>query len=119
MSNGASSVPEPIVKIDNHTDAFATIVTIEFGDILGDLADTVRPMWMYRHCFVLNLLFVQSNLVIFYHLRRCIMWILIPYSVQTLQTASLRNLGLNIRRAKVQAGQTGSVHKFFITDARK
>lgn len=73
VSNGASSVPEPIVKIDNHTDPFATIVTIEFGDILGDLADT---------------------------------------------TASLRNLGLNIRRAKVQAGETGTVHKFFITDAR-
>ena len=44
VSNGASSVPKPIVKIDNHTDPFATIVTIEFGDILGDLADTVRPV---------------------------------------------------------------------------
>lgn len=58
VSNGASSVPEPIVKIDNHTDAFATIVTIEFGDILGDLADTVRPMWMRHHCFVLQLLLI-------------------------------------------------------------
>ncbi len=33
--------PTPVVKIDNMSDAFATIVSIEFGDRLGELLDTV------------------------------------------------------------------------------
>lgn len=76
-SNGTSAggVPEPIVKIDNHTDTFATIVTVEFGDRLGELLDTI---------------------------------------------AALKNLGLNIRRAKLKGGEGGSggKHKFYITDGR-
>lgn len=75
-SNGASAaVPEPVVKIDNHSDPFATVVTVEFGDRLGELLDTVN---------------------------------------------SLKNLGLNIRRAKLKSGEagTGGEHKFFITDGR-
>ncbi len=41
-SNGAkAAVPEPVVKIDNHSDPFATVVTVEFGDRLGELLDTV------------------------------------------------------------------------------
>jgi hypothetical protein len=32
----------PVVKIDNRSDPFATIVTVEFGDRLGELLDTVR-----------------------------------------------------------------------------
>jgi UTP:GlnB (protein PII) uridylyltransferase len=72
-SNGAiQAIPEPVVKIDNQTDPFATIVTIEFGDRLGELLDTVN---------------------------------------------SLKNLGLNIRRAKLGAC-AGGEHKFYITDAR-
>lgn len=35
-----------------------------------------------------------------------------------MQTESLKNLGLNIRRAKLSSGDKGAVHKFFITDAR-
>ena len=34
--------PIPVVKIDNRADNFATVVTIEFGDQLGELLDTVR-----------------------------------------------------------------------------
>lgn len=53
-TNGASSsaVPEPVVKIDNETDPFATIVSIEFGDRLGELLDTVGPAagWLARCC---------------------------------------------------------------------
>ena len=42
-SNGATAaVPAPVVKIDNQTDAFSTVVTVEFGDKLGELVDTVR-----------------------------------------------------------------------------
>lgn len=43
QSNGtpAAAVPEPVVKIDNETDPFATVVTIEFGNRLGELLDTV------------------------------------------------------------------------------
>ena len=32
----------PVVKIDNKSDAFATVVSIQFGDQLGELLDTVR-----------------------------------------------------------------------------
>lgn len=39
--NGASNLPEPVVKIDNEADPFATVVTIEYGDRLGELLDTV------------------------------------------------------------------------------
>ena len=38
------------------------------------------------------------------------------------QVAALKNIGLNIRRAKLQAGAAtggGGSHKFYITDARK
>ena len=34
--------PVPIVKIDNKSDNFATVVSLEFGDELGELLDTVR-----------------------------------------------------------------------------
>lgn len=34
----------PVVKIDNRSDAFATIVSVEFGDRLGELLDTVRGL---------------------------------------------------------------------------
>ena len=70
-SAAAAAVPEPVVKIDNESDPFATIVSIEFGDRLGELLDTV---------------------------------------------ASLKALGLNIRRAKLKAA-TG-LHKFYVTDGR-
>ena len=41
--NGAvAAVPEPKVRIDNESDPFATVVTIEYGDMLGELLDTVR-----------------------------------------------------------------------------
>ncbi len=35
-----------------------------------------------------------------------------------LQTAALRNLGLNIRRAKLKTKNGIAIHKFFLTDAR-
>eukprot|EP00879_Flechtneria_rotunda_P010773 GHRR01011257.1.p1 GENE.GHRR01011257.1~~GHRR01011257.1.p1 ORF type:complete len:278 (+),score=74.67 GHRR01011257.1:309-1142(+) len=38
------SGPVPIVKIDNKSDPFATKVTVEFGDKLGELLDTVRAL---------------------------------------------------------------------------
>ena len=34
-------MPEPVVKIDNEKDPFATIVSIQYGDRLGELLDTV------------------------------------------------------------------------------
>jgi hypothetical protein len=37
-------VPEPVVKIDNESDPFATIVSIEYGDRLGELLDTVSAL---------------------------------------------------------------------------
>lgn len=41
--NSASVVlPKPVIKIDNSTDPFATVVKVEFGDRLGELLDTVR-----------------------------------------------------------------------------
>lgn len=35
------SDPPVVVKIDNESDPFATVVTVEFGDRLGELLDTV------------------------------------------------------------------------------
>ena len=35
-------VPDPVIKIDNHTDPYHTIVSITYGDRLGELLDTVR-----------------------------------------------------------------------------
>ena len=45
-SNGATGVstldaPKPAVQIDNQTDPFSTIVSIQYGDRLGELLDTV------------------------------------------------------------------------------
>lgn len=34
-------VPTPIVKIDNKVDNFATVLSVEFGNELGELLDTV------------------------------------------------------------------------------
>lgn len=44
----ASSVdvkqPTPVVKIDNQSDTFATIVSIQYGDRLGELLETVSAL---------------------------------------------------------------------------
>eukprot|EP01026_Neomeris_dumetosa_P001608 TRINITY_DN103_c0_g1_i1.p1 TRINITY_DN103_c0_g1~~TRINITY_DN103_c0_g1_i1.p1 ORF type:complete len:329 (-),score=29.67 TRINITY_DN103_c0_g1_i1:147-1079(-) len=73
MTDGtAEDVPKPVVIIDNHSDPFATIVKIQFGDRLGELLDTM---------------------------------------------GALRNLGLNIVRAKIESGDIYSKNKFYITDA--
>jgi len=67
------SVPTPVVKIDNFSDPFATKVSVEFGDRLGELLDTIT---------------------------------------------SLKNLGLNIRRAKLDQTTSGANRNtFYITDA--
>lgn len=36
------------MRIDNHTDPFATIVSVKFGDKLGDLLDTVSSKQIGR-----------------------------------------------------------------------
>lgn len=71
--NGTSAKSEAtvVVKIDNESDPFATVVTVEFGDYLGELVDTV---------------------------------------------AALKNLGLNIKRAKLKQAGTGGKHRFYVTD---
>lgn len=38
------SEPVPVVKIDNLNDPFATVVTVEFGDKLGELLDTITAL---------------------------------------------------------------------------
>ena len=42
-------IPIPVIKIDNQHDPFATVVTIEYGDRLGELLDTVHP-GSHTHC---------------------------------------------------------------------
>ena len=42
----AGAVPQPVVKIDNQHDPFATVVSVQFGDRLGELLDTV---WQQKH----------------------------------------------------------------------
>lgn len=41
-STTASLPPTPVVTIDNLSDPLATIVEISYGDLLGELLDTVR-----------------------------------------------------------------------------
>lgn len=62
---------KPVVKIDNMKDPFATVVTVSFGNELGDLVDTI---------------------------------------------GALKNLGLNIKRAKIDSNDPSSKHRFYITD---
>jgi hypothetical protein len=44
QANGATATakPTPVVKIDNTSDAFATVVSVEYGEKLGELLETVR-----------------------------------------------------------------------------
>lgn len=66
--------PLPTVKIDNTSDPFATKVSVEYGENLGELMDSI---------------------------------------------VALKNLGLNIRRAKlVEKGASGPRNVFYITDAQ-
>ena len=53
-SNGAAGVstlesPKPAVQIDNQTDPFSTIVSVQYGDRLGELLDTVRLPFPLAH----------------------------------------------------------------------
>lgn len=68
----ATAKPTPVVRIDNTTDPFATLVTVEYGDRLGELLETVT---------------------------------------------ALKNLNLNIRRAKLSQKGSNTVNTFFITEA--
>ena len=38
----------PMVLIDNMSDPLATIITVGFGDLLGELLDTVSALWTLR-----------------------------------------------------------------------
>jgi len=44
LGEKVKAIPQPIVKIDNESDPYATVVKIQFGDILGDLLDTVAAL---------------------------------------------------------------------------
>ncbi|KIZ06575.1 alpha-1,2-mannosyltransferase [Monoraphidium neglectum] len=68
-----TTVPTPVVRIDNIHDPFATVVTVEFGDRLGELLDTVT---------------------------------------------ALKNLGLNITRAKLAGAAGRTANTFFVTNAQ-
>lgn len=62
----------PVVKICNTSDSFATVVTVQFGDQLGELLETIT---------------------------------------------ALKNMGLNIRRAKLDTSADQNVNTFYVTDA--
>jgi UTP:GlnB (protein PII) uridylyltransferase len=70
---GAKQEPQeiPTVLIDNMSDPLATIITVKFGDLLGELLDT---------------------------------------------TQALKNLGLDITRAELKAGENRN--RFYVTDAK-
>ena len=48
-------IPKPVIKIDNQHDPFATVVTIEYGDRLGELLDTVSLFALFCACVVVPL----------------------------------------------------------------
>jgi hypothetical protein len=101
-SAASVALPKPVVKIDNSRDPFATVVTVEFGDRLGELLDTVRPV-LLAHCFVADSVTVTTNSsVVGNHVRGVV------------QIQGLKNMGYNISRAKLSEG---AKNKFFITNA--
>ena len=55
LSSLPEDIPKPVIKIDNQHDPFATIVTIEYGDRLGELLDTVSLSAFLLFCAVLPL----------------------------------------------------------------
>eukprot|EP00210_Caulerpa_lentillifera_P003782 g3613.t1 len=71
-STSRTDFDQPVVKIDNFSDSFATVVTMKFGDK-------------------------------------------IPHPLDTM--ATLRNLGLNIIRAKFDSSDPDSKNRFYVTDA--
>eukprot|EP00199_Chlamydomonas_sp_CCMP681_P006840 CAMPEP_0119108872 /NCGR_PEP_ID=MMETSP1180-20130426/15916_1 /TAXON_ID=3052 ORGANISM="Chlamydomonas cf sp, Strain CCMP681" /NCGR_SAMPLE_ID=MMETSP1180 /ASSEMBLY_ACC=CAM_ASM_000741 /LENGTH=287 /DNA_ID=CAMNT_0007094545 /DNA_START=53 /DNA_END=916 /DNA_ORIENTATION=+ len=75
-TGGSTAVATPVVKIDNFRDPFATIVTVEYGDHVGELLETIT---------------------------------------------ALKNLNLNIRRAKVTVHNSSSLgvntNTFYITES--
>lgn len=44
-------IPNPVVKIDNQSDRYHTVVSIQFGDRLGELLDTVCPLLCPKYCY--------------------------------------------------------------------
>lgn len=44
LSSLPDDIPTPVIKIDNQHDPFATVVTIEYGDRLGELLDTIAAL---------------------------------------------------------------------------
>lgn len=55
LSSLPDDIPKPVIKIDNQHDPFATVVTIEYGDRLGELLDTVSPSASLYLCAVMPL----------------------------------------------------------------
>ena len=101
--NSASVVmPKPVIKIDNSTDPFATVVKVEFGDRLGELLDTVRHP---SHSLIGT---HNESLGSQFELN-------VPHGRVSMQIQGLKNMGYNISRAKLSEG---SKNKFFITNAK-
>ena len=101
--NSASVVlPKPVIKIDNSTDPFATVVKVEFGDRLGELLDTVR---------------LPSHALIGTHDERLGSQLQpdVPHDRVSMQIQGLKNMGYNISRAKLNEG---AKNKFYITNAK-
>lgn len=48
--------PKPIVKIDNQHDPFATVVSIQYGNRLGELLDTVCNFTWHSHMCLMRFL---------------------------------------------------------------
>ena len=51
LSSLPDDIPTPVIKIDNQHDPFATVVTIEYGDRLGELLDTVQSSQLCLQAF--------------------------------------------------------------------
>lgn len=43
-ASASSAVPTPVVVIDNTSDSFATVVTVKYGGLLGELLDTTAAL---------------------------------------------------------------------------
>ena len=92
VSNATASAPQktPSVKIDNIHDPFATLVTVDMGGFAGEMLETVSSIPGHMQ---------EPDLI----------------RPSITQITSLKNLGLNIKKAKLAAsGET----TFLITEAQ-
>ena len=54
-------IPDPVIKLDNQSDRYHTVVSIQFGDRLGELLDTVCLVGLWKSNMFCHVRQAQGN----------------------------------------------------------